>query len=96
MIVPLLTLLIPVFRILPPAYRWRMRSKIIRWYKDLARLELRLRTSEPGTDLSWFSTELDRIETEVREMEIPPGYLDSVYSLRLHIDIVRGRLAERS
>ena len=95
MIVPLLTLLIPVFRILPPAYKWRMRSKIIRWYKDLARLEQRQSDGAPGEDASLASAELDRIDAEVREIDIPPGYLDSVYSLRLHIDVVRGRLAGR-
>jgi len=96
MIVPLLTLLIPVFRILPPAYKWRMRSKIIRWYKDLVRLEQRLSASALGDDVSPLTAELDRIAAEVREMEIPPGCLDSVYSLRLHIDVVRDRIAGRS
>jgi hypothetical protein len=92
MLVPLLTLLIPVFRILPPAYKWRMRAKIIRWYKDLARLEGRLKAA--GTeDLAPLIAELDRIEAEVRDMDMPPSYLDSVYSLRLHIDLVRSRLA---
>ena len=95
MLVPLLTLLIPVFRILPPTYRWRMRSKIVRWYKDLARLEGRLSASAPGEDTAPFSAELDRIEAEVRDMDIPPGYLDRVYSLRLHIDVVRTRIAGR-
>ncbi len=92
MLVPLLTLLIPVVRILPPAYKWRMRSKIVRWYKDLARLEQRMSASSPGEDAAPFSAELDRIEAEVRDMNIPPGYLDSVYSLRLHIGVVRDRL----
>ena len=96
MLVPLLTLLIPVFRILPPAYKWRMRSRIVRWYKDLARLERRLNASAPGEDAAPLSAELDRIEAEVRDMNMPPGYLDSVYSLRLHIDVVRARLAGRT
>ena len=95
MLVPLLTLLIPVFRILPPAYKWRMRSKIVRWYKDLARLERRLSANAPGEDSAPFSAELDRIEAEVRDMNMPPGYLDSVYSLRLHIDVVRTRISGR-
>ncbi len=95
MLVPLLTLLIPVFRILPPAYKWRMRSKIVRWYKDLARLERRLNAAEPADDVAPLAAELDRIEDEVRHMNMPPGYLDSVYSMRLHIDVVRARLADR-
>ena len=88
-------LLIPVFRILPPAYKWRMRSKILRWYKDLARLERRLNARPPGDDVASFVAELDRIEDEVRDIDMPPGYLDSVYGLRLHIDVVRARLAGR-
>jgi hypothetical protein len=73
-----------------------MRSKIIRWYKDLVRLEQRLSANAPGEDSSPLTAELDRIAAEVREMEIPPGYLDSVYCLRLHIDVVRDRIAGRS
>jgi TRAP transporter TAXI family solute receptor len=96
MLVPLLTLLIPVVRILPPAYKWRMRSKIIRWYKDLARLEGRLKAVAPEDDVRPLVAELDRIEADVRDMDMPPGYLDSVYSLRLHIDVVRSRLAGES
>jgi hypothetical protein len=93
MILPLLTLLIPLFRILPPTYRWRMRSKFIRFYKDLSRLEEELRDRAPGDSISAFAAELDRIEDEVRELQIPPGYLDSVYALRLHIDLVRAEVA---
>jgi hypothetical protein len=92
MILPLLTLLIPLFRILPPTYRWRMRSKFIRFYKDLSRLEEELRDRTPGDSISTFAAELDRIEDEVRELQIPPGYLDSVYALRLHIDLVRAEV----
>lgn len=95
MLVPLLTLLIPVFRILPPAYKWRMRSRIVRWYKDLASLERRLNASAPGDDTAALAAELDRVEAEVREMNMPSGYLDSVYSLRLHMEIVRARLDGR-
>ena len=69
-----------------------MRSKIVPWHKDLARLERRLSASAPGEDLASFSAGLDRTEAEVRNMNIPPGYLDSVYSLRPHIDAVRTRL----
>lgn len=69
-----------------------MRSKIVPRHKDLARLERRLSASAPDEDLASFSFRLDRTEAEVRNMNIPPGYLDSVYRLRLHIDVVRTRL----
>ena len=36
--------------------------------------------------------ELDRIETEVQDVSIPPGYAEDLYHLRLHIGYVRDRL----
>jgi len=93
MILPLLTLLFPLFRILPPTYRWRMRSKIIRCYKDLYRLEEELHDRAPVESIAAFAAELARIEDDVRELHISPGYLDSAYALRLHIDLVRAEVA---
>lgn len=92
LLLPLITLLIPLFRILPPAYRWRMRSKIIGCYRSLAELESDLRDRPPGGDLARYAAELERIDDEVSLMHLPPGYLDAVYALRLHIDLVRARI----
>ena len=39
MLLPMLTLLFPLMKIAPPAYRWRIRSKIYRCYKVLHDLE---------------------------------------------------------
>ncbi|UCH75181.1 MAG: ABC transporter substrate-binding protein [Rhodospirillales bacterium] len=93
MLVPLLTLLYPLFRMLPPVYRWRMRSKVARCYQDLSRLEGDLRGMAAGDDIATFTAELDRIEDVVRELHVSRGYLDSVYALRLHIEMVRAEVA---
>jgi len=39
MLVPLITLMFPLFKIAPPAYRWGIRRKIYRWYKELKQVE---------------------------------------------------------
>jgi hypothetical protein len=31
LLLPALTLLLPLFRVAPPLYRWRIRSRIYRW-----------------------------------------------------------------
>lgn len=93
MLLPLLTLLFPLFRILPPTYQWRMRSKVVRCYKDLSWLEQSLRDKAPGESMADFTAELARIEDEVRNIHISPAYLDRVYALRLHIDFVRSQVA---
>ena len=35
MLLPLVALLYPLFKLMPPIYRWRMRSRIYRWYSEL-------------------------------------------------------------
>ncbi len=90
MLVPLLTLLIPLFRFAPPLYRWRVRSKILRWYKELRGLETMLRTSHTSEPARAELVErLDRMQELVGNVSVPLGYADSLYHLRLHIDFVR-------
>ncbi len=39
MLIPLLTLLIPLIKIMPPTYRWQARKKVYRWYRELKDLD---------------------------------------------------------
>ncbi len=90
MILPLLTLLYPLFKILPPAYSWRMRSKVNRWYKELQALDDRVRDKSVSRDEA--TEQLDRIERSVEMVSLPAGFAASAYTLRLHIDFLRRRV----
>lgn len=90
MLLPLLTLLYPLFKILPPAYSWRMRSKVNRWYKDLEALDDRVRDSTISH--ADATAELDRIEQSVEKVSVPPGFAASAYTLRIHIDFLRRKV----
>jgi len=92
MLVPLLTLLLPLMRILPPTYRWRVRSRIYRWYRDLRTVEQRIFGGVDGATATWATAELDRIEREVAQLQVPLSYTDQLFNLRLHIRYVRGEL----
>lgn len=92
MLVPLLALLVPLLRLFPPVYRWRVRSRIYRWYKEL-------RWVDPNPDergrvdhLAERFAEVARIEGEVRQLPTPLSYAEELYDLRLHIELVRGKL----
>lgn len=89
MLVPFVTLLIPLFRIAPPAYRWRIRGKILRWYKELRALEARIQGPGDGTTADDLARELDRLQEAVGRLAVPVGYADTLYHLRLHIAFVR-------
>ncbi|MEG3619677.1 TAXI family TRAP transporter solute-binding subunit [Magnetovibrio sp. PR-2] len=95
MIIPLITLMIPLGKILPPAYRWRIRSRIYRWYKDLIRIEREVLAAESIIEKTQMMEQLDTMRNEVRELAVPLSYTDEVYNLRLHIDQVIRDLEEQ-
>jgi hypothetical protein len=90
MLLPLITLLYPLFKILPPFYQWRMRTKVVRWYRALLALEDRIR--EGSLTVEAAREELETIEEEVSHITVPAGYTDRIYYLREHIDLLRRRL----
>jgi len=93
MLLPLLVLLFPLIKVMPPIYTWRMRSRVYRWYDELEQAEQRLASGE--RDVAWVHEELDRIELEVQQVKVPLSFTDQLYHLREHIDLVRRELLSR-
>jgi TRAP transporter TAXI family solute receptor len=93
LILPLLVLL-PLIRLVPPAYRWRVRSKIITRYRDVVEVDQALSHRPAPSECADLLTRLERIEDEVRALRVPLGYTDAYYHLRLHLDLVRRRVQE--
>ncbi len=94
MLLPLVTLLFPLFKIVPPTYRWRVRSRVYRWYRELQAIDERIAKAGPAADLPGLARELARIEDEVSQLHVPLAYADTLYQLRLHIAFLRGKLQE--
>jgi len=94
MLIPLITLMIPLAKILPPAYRWRIRSRIYRWYKDLIRIERATQNTPEGADRQAMLAELSAMADDVRDLHVPLSYTDEVYNLRLHIEMVMRTLSK--
>lgn len=94
MLVPLLTLLIPFARVLPPVLRWRERSKIYRWYRGLQAIDLRARSAKSPAEFDACRAELAGIEPEATQIAVPTSYGNELYNLHLHIAHVR-RLLDR-
>jgi TRAP-type uncharacterized transport system substrate-binding protein len=98
--VPLVLILIPGLKAIPSLYRWKIKLKILRWYRALLALETDLnRTAKagrkPASDSDLIS-QLADIEQSVNRMKMPASFADQFYSLRLHIDYVRERLESKS
>jgi len=94
MIVPIATILVPLFKIAPWLYQWRIRRRILHWYRELKLLEGKLaKSAEPGQE---EIAEIERIEAAVAHIPVPLQYSDKLYELRSAVDLVRQRLLERS
>jgi hypothetical protein len=97
MILPVLTLLIPLLRIAPPTYRWQVRRRIIRWYRGLRDLEADLQAAVAAGDQAGRQEALDKLERlqdETGRIAVPLTYADHLYNLRLHIEFVRRRYGQ--
>ena len=89
-LVSIIAVLIPLSRVVPPLYNFRIRSRIFRWYGSLREIEQHLTDGSRSTDV--LLAELDRIDEHVERLPVPLSYADELYSLRGHIAMVRQRL----
>jgi len=92
LLVPLIAVVIPVMRVFPGVYIWRVRRRVFRWYYALRAVEEEAGsaiTPERARDLL---VQLDAIQNGVSRTHVPLTYSDYAYNLKLHIEMVRTRL----
>jgi len=88
-LISIVAVLIPLSRVVPPLYQFRIRSRVFRWYGQLRAVEDGIGERPVGELLG----ELDRIEGRVGQITLPLSYADELYALRSHIALVRQRLS---
>jgi uncharacterized protein len=92
MLLPLAALLIPLFKIVPPTYRWRTRRKIYRWYDQVQDADVALCEPRSAQELDRLLEQLDHVEHQVRQLLIPSAHAEAHFHLRAHIDLVRAKV----
>ncbi len=94
MILPFIAIVFPLFKLMPLIYRWRMRSRVYRWYSDLD--EVGNRISEPDADFSFSENmaKLNEVEKSVSNIHVPKPYAENLFHLRMHIEMFRKKLKE--
>jgi TRAP-type uncharacterized transport system substrate-binding protein len=86
----IMVVLIPLARVVPPLYQFRIRSRIFRWYRDLRQIEEELAGGKkPGAELL---ERLNTLDSKVERILVPLAYTDELYALRSAIALVRERL----
>lgn len=97
MVVPIATILIPLLKLGPMIYEWRIRSRLLFWYAQLKSLEKRIgevATDKPST--TELTAEIDRIDEAVSIIPVPLHYSDRLYELRGAIELVRQRIITKA
>jgi TRAP-type uncharacterized transport system substrate-binding protein len=89
MIVPLLAVLIPLFKFAPQIYGWRVRSRIFRRYGELKFLENQVNENPAKYSRAEWIERLNAIEDDAAGIRTPLTFTDMLYTLRAHIDLVR-------
>ena len=92
----ILALALPLSRVVPPLYTFRIRSRVFRWYAELRSIEQRVTdggdTPPPVDELI---EQLDRLESRVEQVVVPLSYTDELYALRSNIGLVRRKLQRK-
>ena len=85
----ILAALLPLSRIIPPLYAFRVRSRIFRWYGQLRNIETR---ADESQDTAPLIEELNELENRAEKISVPLSYTDELYALRNNIQLVRKKL----
>lgn len=95
LVVALGALILPLSRVVPPLYVWRIRSRVYRWYGQLRTVEQALEDVPEAQRAQVYAAQLqrlDQIEEMVNQISIPLSFADGLYGLRSHINFVRKRI----
>jgi hypothetical protein len=72
-----------------------MRARVYRWYTQLRRLDARLLEPLSEQERAADQARLDVLEREIsRTVKVPPSYMASFYTLRMHAEYLREQFAK--
>lgn len=89
----LLVLLLPLSRVVPPLYTFRVRRRVFRWYARLREIEGRIDHADEAPER--LLDELDQLDRVVDKVAVPLSYADELYALRHNIHAARKRVVSR-
>ncbi len=95
MLVPIIAVAVPLGRVVPALYRWRVRRRVFRWYDRLKEIELQLERDASHDKLRELLQRLDETERAVNGIPTPLAYADNLYFFREHVEVVRRRIRRR-
>ncbi len=92
LMIPLIALLFPLLRFLPVVFRWSVRSRIVRYYSRLHKVEAHLVQDAPSDALRQDLEDLQALAKRLAAMSVPAGYMPDLYDLRMNLERLCQRL----
>jgi TRAP-type uncharacterized transport system substrate-binding protein len=94
--VPALVILIPALKLIPAAYKWRLRMRLYRWYRAMLAVEQDVQQSPMSKKQhDKLQEQVTEIEANVNLMKVPASFADQYYALRTYVVFVRQQLTQK-
>jgi len=94
MVLPFIILMLPLTKVVPWIYRWRVRARIYRWYSDLEEVGSEISKKHSLKEYDDYLIKLDQLEENVSNIHVPGPYAEGLFHLRMHIEMFRKKLME--
>ncbi len=95
-LLPVLTILYPVFKTVPIVYQWRIRRRFLRYFAKLKKMERQLDGQPDHDEIGALKSEIGRIDAAIGHLPVPVNYIDKYYELRAAIELVRTRIEAKA
>jgi hypothetical protein len=92
LLIPLVGVLIPAFKLAPALHTYRLKSRNGAWYARLAEIDVEMARRPSAAKVDECIARLDAIEAEIGASRLPNWLSEQLYLLRAAIDLVRERL----
>jgi TRAP transporter TAXI family solute receptor len=96
LLIPLIAILLPLFKGFLPIYTFTIRRKIFRWYELLREIDEQI---HKFSDINIIDEKIERLKSLQKELieqvSVPLSHMGEFYGLRMHIKLVLERLQER-
>lgn len=91
-LVAIVAVLVPLSRIVPPLYEYRVRARVFKWHAQQRAIEDEVASQPAAGARAALLARLDDLGARVERVTVPLSYADELYALRHNIAMVRGRL----
>jgi uncharacterized protein len=92
LLIPLITLMIPLSKGFFPLYRWSIRSKIYKWYEEIQKIDLEVEDVK-NENLGKYLEKITALKKEIKaETKVPLSYMGEYYDLIMHLELIISKI----